>query len=75
MLAGRSGRIITTMDSPGWYYRMQGRPGHRAMREHTLAFSGIGPVKVFACASVKSSSQQQRESWLEKARSLGARAA
>lgn len=45
LLRGRSTRVITTMDSPGWWYRwVLRRPIHRAFGQATLAFCGLGPV-------------------------------
>jgi NAD(P)H dehydrogenase (quinone) len=45
LLAGRSGRLISTMDSPGfWYQLVQGRPLHKAFVRGTLGFVGFSPI-------------------------------
>lgn len=75
LLAGRSARLLATMDSPTWYHLLQGRPGVRALRDHTLRFCGIDPVRVSSFGSVKFSSAGDRERWLGQAQKLGARAA
>ena len=45
LLAGRSGRVISSMDSPGfWYHLVQGRPLHKAFMRGTLDFVGFAPL-------------------------------
>lgn len=45
LLAGRSGRVISTMDSPGfWYQLVQGRPLHTGFVRGTLGFVGFAPL-------------------------------
>jgi putative NADPH-quinone reductase len=46
LLRGRSARLISSMDSPGfWYHLVQGRPLHKAFARGTLAFCGFAPVR------------------------------
>ena len=74
LLAGRSARLIVTMDSPPWYYRWVTRqPGHQMMRRAVLGFSGVKPVRAATFGLVRHSSQQARERWLDRARALGQR--
>lgn len=74
LLAGRSARLITTMDTPAWYYRfIYGSPGTKAMKRMVLQFSGIRPVRVATFAPVRSSTAAKRSRWLEKARQTGSR--
>ncbi|MEQ9366870.1 MAG: NAD(P)H-dependent oxidoreductase [Leptospirales bacterium] len=75
LLSGRTARIIATMDSPGWYYRLQGRPGMIALRDHTLKFCGIDQVAMQAFGPVKYVSPERREQWKLKVRGLGSAAA
>jgi putative NADPH-quinone reductase len=73
LLKGRTARVIVTMDAPPWYYRlMTGSPGHRAMKRATLKFCGIRPVRISSFGSVKKSTPEKRQQWLEKARRCGA---
>lgn len=45
LLRGRSGRVISSMDSPRlWYHLVQGRPLHRAFVRGTLDFVGFAPL-------------------------------
>lgn len=74
LLKGRSAHVITTMDTPPLIYRLLYRaPGFHAMREATLAFCGISPVRVTPFGSVLTSDAQRRGSWLEQARVEGRR--
>ena len=74
LLTGKGARLIVTMDSPPWYYRlMVGQPGHRMMRRAILGFSGVKPVRTTALGSVRQSSPEVRRRWLESVRALGER--
>lgn len=75
LLAGRSAELLVTMDSPPWYYRwVQREPGHRQMKKTILEFSGIRPVQVHSFGPVIRASDATRAGWIERARTLGARA-
>ncbi|MEQ1507751.1 MAG: NAD(P)H-dependent oxidoreductase [Myxococcota bacterium] len=64
LLAGRSARLIVTMDWPAWAFRwVQGAPGHRAMANATLGFCGVRPVSITALDQVKTSTPAVREGW------------
>jgi putative NADPH-quinone reductase len=72
LLCGRSARLIVTMDSPAWYYRLvQGMPGHNAMKKVTLEFCGIKPVRISSFGSIKNSKIERRTKWLASAEKLG----
>jgi putative NADPH-quinone reductase len=54
LLRGRSARVITTMDSPGWWYRfMHGRSIHTSFARATLSFCGLAPVATTTLHSVR----------------------
>ncbi len=73
LLTGRSARLICTLDSPTWYYRLFiGAPGLRMMKRSLLSFCGIRPVRTTLVGSVRFSSPSQREVWLRDLRRLGA---
>lgn len=75
LLAGRSARVITTLDTPPWYYRWVYRmPGHQQVRRTILEFCGIKPVKITAFGPVRSSTPAQRDTWLRQAEQLGRQA-
>lgn len=72
LLKGKTAHIITTLDQPGWYYRlMYGRPSVNQLKKSTLEFCGIKPVKVTYLGIIRDSKEEQRKTWLKKAESLG----
>ena len=72
LLAGRSARLITLMDTPPWYFRWVYRmPGHNQMKRSILEFSGVKPVHISSFGPVRSANEQQRDRWLSAAYSLG----
>ncbi len=72
LLKGKTARIITTMDSPVWYYwLMYKSAGHNAMKRATLEFSGIKPVRITTFAPLKSSDLMSRKKWIEEVEILG----
>lgn len=71
LLPHKSARVISTMDSPPWYYEwFIGDPGFKMMKD-ILNFCGIKPVYKTYFGSVKMSSDKQRKSWLEKVYKVG----
>lgn len=74
LLKGKTAHIITTLDQPGWYYRLFfGRPSVNQLKKSTLEFCGIKPVKVSYVGIIKTSDADQRKKWLEKVYNLGFR--
>ncbi|MCX8531436.1 NAD(P)H-dependent oxidoreductase [Chryseobacterium luquanense] len=72
LLKGKSARIITTLDQPGWIYRLLfGRPSVNQLKKSTLQFCGINPVKVTYIGVIKTSDEKMRAKWLNKVRILG----
>jgi len=72
LLKGKTGHIITTLDQPGWYYRLfYGRPSVNQLKKSTLVFCGVEPVKVTYVGIIKTSDEKQRTQWLTKIKELG----
>ena len=72
LLTGRSARIISTMDTPGWYYRFVfGRPSINQLKRTVLGFCGVSPVKVTTFSPFRNTNAERREGYLEKAYQLG----
>lgn len=72
LLTGKSAHIITTLDQPGWYYRLVfGRPSVNQLRRSILQFCGVRPVKVTYLGIIKSSDAAKRSAWLKKVNALG----
>lgn len=75
LLAGRSARLIVTLNTPGWAYRwVVGQPGHHTMKRAVLSFCGVKPVRITEVGPIKGSSEAKRAYWLDMARRLGERA-
>jgi len=72
LLKGKTGHIITTLDQPGWYYRLlYGRPSVNQLKKSTLEFCGVKPVKVTYVGIIKTSDEKLRTQWLTKIKGLG----
>ena len=72
LLKGKTARIITTMDQPGWYYRLIfGRPSINQLKKSVLEFCVVKPVKVSHVGIVKNSSTETRAKWLVMATRMG----
>jgi putative NADPH-quinone reductase len=70
-LTGKSAQILSTMDSPPWYYKLfTGDPAFKTIKD-IMNFCGIKPVKRTYFGSVKVSTEKQRQKWLDKAEQLG----
>jgi len=72
LLIGKTAHIITTMDQPGWYYRIFfGRPSIKQLKKSILEFCGVKPVKVTIIGIIKTSDETQRKKWMDKVRISG----
>jgi len=72
LLAGKTARIITTLDQPSWYYWLVfGNPSVNQLKKSTLEFCGVKPVKVTYCGPIRNSTPAQREVFLKKVFELG----
>lgn len=72
LLKGRSARIISTLDQPVWFYWLVNRrPSHWAMKRLTLNFCGIKPVRCTTIGPIRLSTNTFRTRWLEKVERLG----
>ena len=74
LLTGKTGRIISTLDQPGWYYRMRyGSPSSKALKRLTFEFCGIAPTRVTLVGPIRLSTDQTRAAFLRRIARLGAR--
>lgn len=71
LLAGRTGRVIVTSDSPRWYLPLVGDTTVKQLKGRTLEFCGLSPVRVTRFTDVRNASDERRASWLEDTRALG----
>lgn len=72
-LAGRTGRLLLTMDAPGWYdwlvYRASAR---RQVQVASFHFTGIAPTRVNTFGAIATSTPARRARMLTRARAAGA---
>jgi putative NADPH-quinone reductase len=72
LLTGKTAHIITTLDQPGWYYRLMfGKPSVNQLKKSTLEFCGVKPVQVTLMGPIKTSTDGGRKKWLKKVEQLG----
>lgn len=72
LLKGKTAHIITTLDQPGWYYRLvYGRPSVNQLKKTILEFCGVKPVRVSYVGIIKTSEKAQREKWLQQVFEMG----
>jgi putative NADPH-quinone reductase len=76
LLAGRTGRLILTSDTPGWAFWLMYRNALRhQVRRQILAYVGIRPRGVTHFSPVEQSTDQIRARWLARTEALGRQAA
>lgn len=74
LLRNKTARIITTLDQPGWYYRlMYGRPSVNQLKKAILEFCGISPVSTSYFGIVKNSKKEERLKWISQVEEMGRR--
>ena len=67
LLTGKTSEIISTMDSPIWYYKwIVGDIGGKLIRKNVGAFCGIKNKRTTYLAVVKTSTPEKRSQWLER---------
>lgn len=72
LLSGKTARIITTLDQPGWYYwLMYGRPSVNQLKKSTLEFCGIKPVSVSYFGIVRKAIETERKNWIRQVYEMG----
>lgn len=72
LLGGRSATLIATMDTPRWIFGgMLHSCSIRALRDATLRFCGVSPVRVLLFSPIRTSTPELRRHWLEQARLEG----
>lgn len=70
-LTGKTTSIISTMDAPPWYYNLLIKnPGGRFLKA-SMSFCGIKFKNKLYFGSVKLSSEEQRQKWLQKVELFG----
>lgn len=71
-LTGKSAHLITTMDTPPWYFRIVYRDaGINQMKRTILQYCGVDPVRVTRIGRVKDTPDGWKQAWLAKVRDFG----
>jgi NAD(P)H dehydrogenase (quinone) len=74
LLRGRASRVISTMDSPAWWYRLGlRRTLHASFARGTLAFCGLAPVEVTTIHKVRTLDASARARWCATVAGLAGR--
>lgn len=72
LLKGKTAHIITTLDQPGFFYRLVfRRPSVNQLKRSVLQFCGVRPVKVNYIGIVRNSTPEMRNNWLQKVENWG----
>ncbi len=72
LLQGKTARIIVTMDSPVWYYRLVlGDPMIKTLKKPTLELCGIKVKNISRFGPVISSTDTIRQKWIQSVRKAG----
>ncbi|WP_322920167.1 NAD(P)H-dependent oxidoreductase [Nocardioides renjunii] len=72
LLAGRTGRLAVTSDSPRWYLPLVGDTTVKQVRGRTMEFCGIKPTRLTRYADVRNRTEDQLATWIRDAADLGA---
>lgn len=72
LLKGKTSRLIMTMDTPPWYYRLvQGAPALKQLKIATLAFSGFTSIKSNMLGPIISATEPAKAKWVSDIAKLG----
>lgn len=67
LLAGKTARIIYTSDTPVWFYKwFYQQPSVVQVKDRTLKFCGINPVRVTAIGNLRNLGIEKRKHYLNK---------
>ncbi|MEM7057295.1 MAG: NAD(P)H-dependent oxidoreductase [Pseudomonadota bacterium] len=76
MLGGRTGRVIMTSDTPGWFMRLVYKNALlRQIKDQILGFVGIKPAKVTYFSGASHPNSKAVERWVGTIKKIGAAAA
>jgi len=72
LMKGKTARIITTMDTPVWYYYIIYKsPGINSLKKSVLQFCGFKQVRSTIFTPVRNSEEINRKRWLKKTEIMG----
>lgn len=72
LLSGRSSRVVTTMDSPAFWYQLWHRSSvHTSFVNATLRFVGMGPIVTTTIYKQKWLDERERTKWMTRLEEQG----
>jgi putative NADPH-quinone reductase len=72
LLAGRTARVVSTMDSPWWWYTLYHlRAAHRALVQATLRYVGFHPVSAYTVHRLRALDASARSARLAQIEAIG----
>jgi NAD(P)H dehydrogenase (quinone) len=75
LLAGKSARVIVTMDTPKLFFRwLYGRPVYHAMKHTILGFSGVKPVRFTFFDKARYIDEKRLSKWIRETEKIAAKA-
>ncbi|MBT7957683.1 MAG: NAD(P)H-dependent oxidoreductase [Rhodospirillaceae bacterium] len=76
LLSGRTGRVIMTSDTPGWFMRLIYHNAMiRQLRDQILGFVGIKPARFTHFSGASNPKRKSIEEWTRKVKDFGVSAA
>ncbi|MDO5510797.1 MAG: NAD(P)H-dependent oxidoreductase [Weeksellaceae bacterium] len=74
-LTGKSAELFINLDTPVFVYKyFMGAPGTKSVKNNTLKFCGIEPVRTTHFSPINHSTAEQRNKWLQKCFEKGIKA-
>lgn len=70
LLTGKTARVFTTCDAPGWMYFLLGRPAKKLLGFNTLSFCGIKVKSYTTFGEFRKTDDSKRAKMLEKVSKL-----
>ncbi len=72
LLRGRSSRVVTTMDSPSFWYQLWHRSAlHASFVNATLRYVGFGPISTTTLYSQRARTPAERAAWITELGRIG----
>ncbi|MCL2338906.1 MAG: NAD(P)H-dependent oxidoreductase [Proteobacteria bacterium] len=72
LLTGKTGRVITTMNTPAWFYHfIYKAPGVRGIKNNVMKFSGISKVRTTIFSPIEKKTPEYYQKLLARAERIG----
>ncbi len=73
LLAGKSMRLLVTMDTPKWWFYLIYRASqYQILKDIVFGYVGFDPIRFSTFGFIRKSTNQLRKSWLRQVEHLGA---